>query len=152
MMQRLNPKKLHTRYNTPTSEEGPLYPRTYTLTHSDRTGDLFLTIGPEYDKKQIRGLYTRLMRDEVIAEWKDGMEGPELHVHCEVGRGLGSSSFRESIFRKELRLVLEAFRYGDKSLFEKDAKLDDAPIGVHYNARREENNKVEEWGKMGDYT
>ena len=150
-MRRLNPKKLHVRFISHTNEEGPTYPRAYTLTHSDRTGNLFLTIGPDYDKKQIRGLYTRLMRDEILAEWSDDMENPELHVHCEVGRGLGSSSFRESIFRRELGLVLETFRYGDKRLFEKMPILDDATIKVHFNARRTEDNKVEDWGRMKDY-
>lgn len=151
-MRRLNPEKLHVRFNTPTNEEGPIQPRTYTLTHSDRTGELYLTIGPNYDMKQIRGWYTRLMRDEVLAEWKDDTEGLTLHVYCEVGRGLGSSSFRVSIFRRELDLVLETFRFGDNRLFEKHSTLDDARIKVHFKARKEEESRVEDWGKLKDYS
>jgi hypothetical protein len=151
-MRRLNPKKLHVRYNSPTSEKGPMHPRCYTLTHSDRTGDLFLTVGPEIDKKQIRGLYTRLMRDEVVAEWSQGEEGSELHVHCEVGRGLGSAKMRENIFRRELDLVLEAFRYGDRVFFEKHPILDSARILVHFHARKMMNDKVEDWGRPEDYS
>ena len=150
-MRRLNPKKLHVRYNPPTSEEGPIHPRCYTLTHSDRTGDLFLTIGPEYDKKQIRGLYTRLMRDEVVAEWREGGEGLELHVHCEVGRGLGSARMRENIFRRELDLVMEAFRYGDRIFFEKYSSLDYARIRVHFHAKKVVDDKVEDWGVPQNY-
>lgn len=45
-------------------------PRAYTLTHSDRTGDLFLSIGPKHDEAQVAGLYTRLMRDE---SWRNGL-------------------------------------------------------------------------------
>ena len=129
-----------------------MHPRCYTLTHSDRTGDLFLTVGPEYDKKQIRGLYTRLMRDEVVAEWREGEEGSELHVHCEVGRGLGSAKMRENIFRRELDLVLEAFRYGDREFFEKHPILDSARILVHFHARKKINDKVEEWGRPENYS
>ncbi len=151
IMRRLDPRKLSVRFISPTNEEGPLYPRAYTLTHSDRTGNLFLTIGPDYDRKQIRGWYTRLMRDEVLANWTNDLDNPKLHVHCEIGRGIGSSSFRESIFRRELDLVLEAFRYGDRKIFEKVPVLDDAQIHVYFNARKEEDSKVEFWGKMRDY-
>jgi len=92
------------------------------------------------------------MRDEVLANWTDSLEEPELHIHCEVGRGLGSSSFRKTIFRRELDLVLETFRFGDRKIFEKVPILDDALIHVYFNARKEEDNKVEKWGRMKDYT
>ena len=150
-MRRLHPEKLHVRYVSPTTENSPIHPRCYTLTHSDRTGNLFLTIGPKHDKKQIRGWYTRLMRDEVLAEWKIDADCPELHVHCEVERGLGTSKMRESIFRRELSLVLEAFRYGDRLLFDGHSHLDSAKIRVHFHARKAENDKVEDWGRLQDY-
>jgi hypothetical protein len=70
-MSRLKPEKLHVRFAPSTTADGPVVPRRYTLTHSDVTGDLFLTIGPAYDHKQISGLYTRFMRDEVLAEWRE---------------------------------------------------------------------------------
>jgi hypothetical protein len=44
--------------------------RTYTLTHNDLTGALLLSIGPGVNADQVRGLYTRLVRDEVVAEWR----------------------------------------------------------------------------------
>ena len=52
----------------------PLIPRCYTLTHSDFSGELFLTIGKVYDHSQISGWYTRLMRDEVLASWQNEKE------------------------------------------------------------------------------
>jgi hypothetical protein len=64
-MTRLKPEKLHVRFSAGTTPEGPVTPRRYTLTHSDATGDLFLTVGPEYDRAQISGWQTRLMRDRV---------------------------------------------------------------------------------------
>ena len=67
-MKRLNPEKLHVTYLGGTTPEKLTLPRRYTLTHSDRTGELFLSIGREYDTKQTSRLYTRLMRDEVLAE------------------------------------------------------------------------------------
>jgi len=68
-MSRLKPEKLHVRFAAGVTPDEPITPRRYTLTHSDATGDLYLTIGPDYDRRQISGWYTRLMRDEVLAEW-----------------------------------------------------------------------------------
>lgn len=152
-MSRLRPHKLQVRFAGDSGPGGPLLPRRYTLTHSDATGDLFLTIGPEYDRQQIRGWYTRLMRDEVLAEWQQGAEGPALHVHCHVSGGLvlGPARWRLAIFRRELPLVLEAFRFGDRALFELQPPLDRAPIWVHFHATEPSYNRTEEWGVAGDY-
>lgn len=152
-MSRLRPDKLQVRFAGDAGPEGPQLPRRYTLTHSDATGDLFLTIGPEYDRQQIGGWYTRLMRDEVLAEWQQGAEGPALHVHCHVSGGLvlGPARWRLAIFRQELPLVLEAFRFGDRALFEFQPVLDRAPIWVHFHAAQPRYNQTEQWGVAGDY-
>lgn len=152
-VRRLRPEKLHVRFLPGTTLEGPVVPRCYTLTHSDATGDLFLTIGPEHDRKQISGWHTRLMRDEVLAEWGDEEDGPILHVHCHVSGGLviGSAGWRYAIFQRELPLVLESFRFGDRRLFEMHPMLDRAAIWVHFHATQPRHDRVESWGVLSDY-
>lgn len=112
-MKSLNPEHLHTEFLPGTTNESPLRPRRYTLTHSDRTGQLFLCVGLEYNQRQISRWYTRLMRDEVLAEWKHDDEAYSLWVYLHVSGGIvfGRSGWREAIFRRELPLVLEAIRY-----------------------------------------
>jgi hypothetical protein len=68
-MSRLNTRKLHVRFKG-AKPDVLVLPRRYTLTHSDSTGDLYLTISSDFDNKQVSGWYTRFMRDEVLAEWK----------------------------------------------------------------------------------
>jgi hypothetical protein len=123
------------------------------LTHSDQTGDLYLTVGAEYDQAQISGWYTRLMRDEVLAEWQQDEQGPSLHVHCHVSGGLvlGGARWRDAIFRRELQLVLEAFRFGDRMLFEAHPELDRAPVWVHFHAWQRRYNRAQLWGTPADY-
>jgi hypothetical protein len=152
-MSRLQPAKLHVRFCEPATPDGPLAPRAYTLTHSDTTGDLFLTIGTRYDQKQIRGWYTRLMRDEVLAEWGEYQDNPALHVHCHVSGGIvfGLAGWRYKIFRYHMPLVLEAFRYGDRALLEAQPELDQAPILVHYHAWQRRYRRIERWGTPADY-
>ena len=152
-MERLNPDKLYVTYLTGTTADNLVLPRRYTLTHSDRTGELFLSIGAEYNRKQISGLYTRFMRDEVLAELTGREESPEFYVYCHVRGGpvLGPARWRYNIFQSELRLVLEAFRYGDKILFEKIPALDDVSITVRLQSTKKRYDKTENWGIFGDY-
>lgn len=152
-MGRLNPERLQVKYLPGVGPEAPVVPRRYTLTHSDFTGDLFLTIGPDYNPEQISGWYTRLMRDEVLAEWKDGQDGVSLHVYCHVSGGLvfGRAGWRAGIFREEMPLVLEVIRYGDRALFTANPELDHAPIWVHFQASQARYHKTERWGVPANY-
>jgi hypothetical protein len=152
-MSRLNPAKLHVRLLPGVDASGPLTSRRYTLTHSDLTGDLFLAIGTDYDHKAISNWYTRLMRDEVLAEWQTTASGTTLQLYCHLSGGLvfGSAGWRYLIFRRELPLVLEAMRYGDAGLYVAHPELDQAPIWVSYRARQRRYQRSERWGKPSDY-
>ena len=150
-MSRLKPEKLSTTFLAPTTADSPLVPRRYTLTHSDRTGDLFLTIANDFNKKQLKGWQTRIMRDEVLAEWLKKDENYSIHVYCQISGGIGTLKFRDKIFRQELPLVLEAFRYGDQQLFNANPFLDEAQIYVHFRSKKEKYNKIENWGSPVDY-
>ena len=63
-MSKLNPEKLSVEFRIGVTAKDPVIPRRYTLTHSDITSELFLTIGLTYafDK-------TSAARDEVLGEW-----------------------------------------------------------------------------------
>jgi hypothetical protein len=89
----------------------------------------------------------------VLAEWSRDENGMALHVYCHVSGGLvfGSAEMRDAIFRRELPLVLEAFRYGDRGLFEALPGMDQWPIWVHFLAGTRRYNRVERWGVPADY-
>ncbi len=152
-MSRLNPSKLRVRYLVGADGWGPVPPRRYTLTHSDATGELYLSIGYDYDQEAVSGLYTRFMRDEVLAEWQESQDGPSLHLYCHVSGGLvlGPAGWRYRIFQRELPLVLQALRYGDSGLYQAHPALDDAPIWVHFRATRRRYRRTERWGRPADY-
>ena len=149
----LNPEKLHitTKVSIETNEFN--IPRKYTLTHSDSTGELFLTIGADYDYNQISGRYTRFMRDEVLAEWQDSDDHYELHVYVHVSGGFifGWAGLRDRIFRHHLPLVLQTLRYGDKQIFEKFPSLDESPIFVYFNSKSKRYDKIETFGLIKEF-
>ena len=153
-MGRLNPSKLHVINLTAVNSRNDNLLRRYTLTHSDMTGDLYLTVGADYDKKKISKLYTRLMRDEVLAELVKNEGCLELRVYCHVSGGLvlGTAKWRSDIFHTELPLVLEAIRYGDRNFYETDPNLDQTPVKVYFHSHKSRYNQVEDWGVIADYS
>ena len=153
-MSSLDPSKLHVCYQNGYHSAEFRLPRRYTLTHSDATGDLFLTISSEYNRRQISGFYTRLMRDEVLAEWEEDNEELCFHVYCHISGGLivGSAEWRDKIFRQHLRQVLEAFHEGEKQIFSLKPELNKSYIMIHFNSTSTTFNQIEEWGMFENYS
>lgn len=104
-----SPDKLSVSYRVAGQQGAQQAPRRYTLTHNDLTGALHLTVDTEYNYGQISGFYTRLLRDEVTAEWQFGPpSGPSLHLYCHVSGSepwLAPPALRNYIFRREIPLV-----------------------------------------------
>lgn len=147
-MKRLNPDKLYVEFRAGVTATEPVIGRKYTLTHSDITADLFLTIGLQfaYDKVNV-------MRGEVFAEWRTNNGSPFLYVYVYVDGQFGPlvSAMRNEIFRRELPLALEAIRYGDRRFFVAHPDLDNAPIWIHFDSTNPEYNRVENWGTPNYY-
>lgn len=152
-MSEIDPEKIHINLNKELDKKKSFIPRRYTLTHSDITGDLFLTIDNDYDKEAISAFYTKLMRDEVLAEWRKKENGYEFHVFVHVSGGFvfGWAGMRDRIFRHYLPFTLKIFRFGDNELFNIYPILDNAPIYVHFKSNKQKYNKVEKYGFFKEY-
>lgn len=128
-------------------------PRVYTLTHSDVTAQITLTVAREINGSQLGGWYSRLQRDEVVAEWRKTKGVLSLHVHCHISGGgnfLHSliARLRFYIFQKELPVVLQAFMVGDRQLFWQNPTLKYAPVWVYFHSKALVFNRVEFWGPL----
>lgn len=147
-MKKLNPEKLTVEYRQGVTPTSPFIPRRYTLTHSDVTAELFLTIGLFFAYDKIGP-----MRDEVLSEWRINYNNvPYLFVYLNVdGSGSGNPAIRNLIFRRELPLALEAIRYGDRLFFESYPSLDYAPIYVCFDSAQPNLKRFEFWGNPADY-
>lgn len=146
-MKRLNPEKLNVEFRLGVTTTKPIISRRYTLTHSDITGDLFLTIGLNYAYDKINE-----MRDEVLAEWKIYNGDYYFYVYVYIGDyGSRMNGIRDMIFRRELPLALEAMIYGDREFLTVHPKLNDAPIWIYFDSIDPNYNKFEYWGTIRDY-
>ncbi|GFZ29541.1 hypothetical protein CSC2_00670 [Clostridium zeae] len=147
-MSKFKPEKLSVEFRDGVTQNNPILTRHCTLTHSDTTAELFLTIGLSfaYDK-------TNEMKDEVLGKWISKESSLLFYVYLAVDNNTNpiQASIRDYIFRKELPLALEAIRYGDRKLFEVYPKLDNCHIIVHFIAKCPNLNKVEDYGSFSKY-
>jgi len=93
------------------------------------------------------------MRDEVLAEFASEADSLGLRTYCHVSGGFvfGTAKWRYNILYSKLPLVLEAIRYGDRTLFEQNPKLDNAPVLIRFKPTVSQFDKVEHWGTMTGY-
>jgi len=145
------PEKLFIEYRDGVTATGPIIPRKYTLTHTDGTGELFLTMGTEiaWDKVNLK------MRDEVIGEWIAEGSPSHYNIFLYIDRGeydIQTATRRNEVFRRELPLALTAIRYGDRALFDTYPELNHAPIVVNFLSAYPELAKQENWGTFGLYS
>jgi hypothetical protein len=122
--------------------------RKYTLTHSDRTGELFLTVGEEYAIDRISSIH-----DEVLGSFRNDC-GFYYYVYVLVDDPTedGRTYIRNHIFREELPGALIAIRKGDKGLFQAYPALDDIPIWVYFDSNEAEWEAYEYYGSFREYS
>ena len=131
-------------------------PRRYTLTHNDLTRHLTLSVSKEFNETQTSIWYTKLLRDEVLAEWRE--DG--LHVFCQVSADGAwwirwAAPLRAIVFRQKLPLVLDTLRYAERSLFDKHPELLETPVYVNFrgsveDASADKDKDREYWGILRD--
>jgi hypothetical protein len=147
-LRNFNPDKLYVEFRDSATETEPVNKRKYTLTHSDLTADLFLTIGLEYAYDKVSD-----MRDEVLAEWRVDRGYSFIYVYVYINdiNNPAASGMRNEIFRRELPLALQAIRYGDRKFFDTYPDLDHAPLWIYFDSNDPEYNRFENWGTAKDY-
>lgn len=147
-MRELNPQKVFVQYRDIMNPYEPIRERKYTITHSDKTGELFVFVSENYAEDQITK-----MRDEVRLFW--GYYDKELAligaVTVDSSDIPGNSSIRNEIFYKEMPTALQALRQADRFLFEKYIYLDKTPVYIRFISSNPEYNKTYNFGTIGAY-
>lgn len=148
-MDKLDSSKLIIDFKKGISQSGPIVPRNYTVTHSDETGDILVTVAKEYDKTHITA-----KRDEVYGRWREHGKDYALCLYLSVDgneRDRNKIEQRNRSFREALPLVITAIRQGDLGLIKKYNKLDESDVFIKFDSRFEDFYKVENWGKVKNY-
>ena len=150
-MSKFNSERLSVEYRNGVTATEPIIPRNHTLTHSDSTGEIFLTIGTQFAWDKVNPA----MRDEVLGRWKTIRNYLYYNVYLFIDQGeydLTAATRRNEVFRRELSLALTAIRYGDRFLFERYPNLDYALIIVNFISTYPQFTKQESWGTFNSYS
>jgi hypothetical protein len=150
-MSTFNPEKLTVEYRNGVTTREPIISRKHTLTHSDFTGELLLTIGTQFAWDKVN----KDLRDEVIGEWKYKRNYLYYNIYLFIDKeehDLNTSIRRNEVFRRELPLALTAIRYGDRFLFDLYPKLDYIQIIVTFMSIYPQLIKQENWGTFSSYS
>lgn len=137
-------------YSSGVTAKEPVISRCYTLTHSDLTGDLFLTIGSRYAWENINP-----NRDEVLSVWHQDGSSLHFYVYLYIDQGeynINVSAKRNEIFRRELPLALTAIRYGDRFFFNAYPNLDQATIIINFMSAYPQFARQESWGTFHHFS
>lgn len=141
-------RQVFVEYRDNVTATSPLKNRTYTMTHSDETGDLFVTIGLKNAEDK-----TNELQDQVYLKWipfdgKDLLLGEVLID----GEGIkGNPETRNEIFRREMPLALQAIYVADKPFFEAHPELKDTPVLIHFVSSDSKYNKLYCYGPIDSY-
>ncbi|WP_153730861.1 staygreen family protein [Sporosarcina obsidiansis] len=150
-MSKFNSERLSVEYRNGVTTTEPIIPRNHTLTHSDFTAELFLTIGTQFAWDKVNPD----MRDEVLGEWKTNRNCLYYNVYLFIDQGeydLTAATRRNEVFRRELSLALTAIRYGDRFLFDLYPNLDYALIIVNFMSTHPQFARQESWGTFNSYS
>jgi len=147
-MEKIDASKVFTEYREGVTPLSPLEQRKYTITHSDDTADLFVTIGREYAEDKVNEL-----RDELYLTYEMTKDGLVLMGKVLLdGEGVeGRTELRNRIFAKELPIALQAVRIGDHKFFEEIPFLDTIPIYIWFQSELPAYNKLYPYGTMTEY-
>jgi hypothetical protein len=147
-VRKLIPNKVFVQYRGSMKPYSPLKNRSYTITHSDMTGELCVIVADDYAEDQISE-----MRDEVRISWRQHRLGFVLFGSVLVdGEGVtGNTSIRSDIFYNEMPIALQALRQADRFLFGEAEKLDNTPIYIHFISDNPAYNRIYYFGAIGSY-
>lgn len=140
--------QLFVEYRDQVSKTSPTQNRTYTMTHSDDTGDLFVTIGLKYAEDQ-----TNELQDQVYLRWVpfDGKCLLYGEVLIDSKDFNGNKQFRNEIFKREMPLALQAIYRADIPFFEANPELVDTPVLIRFKSTDPAYDKLYNYGVISDY-
>ena len=145
---RFDTNNIQTTFVPPVTKTTPINSRKYTLTHSDDTGEMFLTIANEYDYKAIN----KELRDEVLGVWKIYDKEYILFFYVHVGDyNYEESLKRYNIFKQHMKSALQAIFYGDIELLTNNPNLYDTPIYIKFDSYIPLFNNYEFYGYVSNY-
>lgn len=147
---RLNPLSLPITYESKDIINKFTLPRKYTSGHNDKTKEVYLSIGHNYNKQILQSEEEITTESSVIGKWVKVSDNKyEIHLRVLVStKNNPITPIRNIIFCKELGVVLEGIAFAETCILSKYPNLGNTPIFVHFKSIDKNYNRVEYWSKL----
>lgn len=143
-----NPDNLETTFIEPVTPYNPIENRKYTLTHSDDTKMLFLTVANKYNYEEIN----QKLRDELLGTWKKHENSYALIFYAYVGEeNILNSLVKYKSFKYHMELAIKAVMFGDREFLKKNPDLMNCPVFVKFDSSISSFDNYEFYGFVKDY-
>ncbi len=147
-MSDIDKSKVLVEYRDGVCEKSPVIGRKYTVTHSDVTGELYVTIGREYATDLFSEIRDELLLTIFCCDNSVRIRGV---VQLDVAGKAFDREKRMQIFTNEMSKALQAVRYADHEFFEKHKFLDYEPILLRFASKDTRYDRIYHFGSMRDY-
>lgn len=141
-------RQIFVEYRDRVTKTSPLQNRTYTMTHSDETGDLFVTIGLLYATDMTNELQDQVYLRFTPFEDKWILSG-EVLIDSEEFEG--NNQVRYDIFKREMPLALQAIYTADKPFFDTYPELKETPVLIRFKSTDPKYDKLYDYGPISNY-
>jgi hypothetical protein len=127
-------------------------PRKYTTTHNDDRSEIYVSIGSDYNQNLLNTDEVINLQTQVIGKWIQRKHRYEIHLNVQVSTLKNPDAYlRNTIFCKELGLVLEGIALAETGLLHTHPKLAKTRIYIHFKSIEEKYRRIERWGRLGDW-
>ena len=144
-MSEFDSSRVHSEFRQGITTTSPIYNRAYTVTHSDETGELFITIGTEHAYDKVDEL-----RDEVLLRIQQ-LDGKLMFYGTVLINEEGdqrNATMRNEIFLKEMPIAIEGMKAADRAMWEQNPMLLDLPVCIWFQSSDPEYNQFYDFGKL----
>lgn len=151
---RLNPTLLPITYESNeiiASLDSKNGPRKYTSIHNDKTGQIYINIGHDYNKLLLEEVAVE--QSQVIGKWIKEDGEYEIHLRVLVSTNQNSNAeSRNKIFYRELGLVLEGIAFAETALLKSHPRLASTKIYIRFKSIDSKYDRTEYWHRLGHWT
>lgn len=148
----LDPTMLNIVYDS--KKESTIFslPRKYTSTHNDSPPTLYLGIGKKYIDRLLDTEEVKKNQTQILGKWKKEHEKYIIQLKVYVSTVTNPQTvIRNSIFCKELGLVLQSIAFAEIPILKEHPNLLKTNIYIKFISNVPEYNRTEKWGKLCDW-
>jgi len=146
---RLNPLLCPITYDSSNIITNFSLPRKYTNTHNDKTEEIYISVGKNYNETLLNSPEAVNVESQIIGKWVKKHKHYQIVLKAIISTVKNpQAQIRNTIICNELSVVLEGIALAETALLKLHPELGSTKIYVNFESIDKAYNRVEYWGKL----